>query len=187
MASNSGPSQQKKTHSRRAHDAGPAGRGTARDVDAETYYQVLNVSMTASRAEITSAYRQAMRQWHPDRVAPQRREAAEATAKTINAAYATLSDPAKRLAYDGTIRSQEVQDQVMKRYVGGFGGPGIGGQDPFALGLKREMTGAEKRDRQRSERSAIITVFSVFLVVSLGAIGLLILFALISWVFSYFV
>ena len=69
----------------------------------------------------------------------------------------------------------------MKRYVAGFGGPGIGGADPFAQGLKRDVTASERREFRRSERSAFVTILSAFLVVTLGVIGLLILFSLASW------
>ncbi|MGC4193036.1 MAG: J domain-containing protein [Thermomicrobiales bacterium] len=157
------------------------GSGAARNPDADTLYQLLNVPFTATKADITKAYRESMRRVHPDRVPEPRRAAAENLAKDLNAAYAILSDPAKRRAYDQTIRQQEMQDQIMKRYVGGFGGPGIGGADPFAQGLKRDITSSERRDRHRSERSAFVTILSAFLVVTLGVIGLLVLFSLVSW------
>ncbi|MGB3304600.1 MAG: J domain-containing protein [Thermomicrobiales bacterium] len=179
MATHSGSHQQHR--SRSGPGGSPAGSSAAAE---ETYYQLLDVPFTATKAEITAAYRRAMRSAHPDRVPPHRREAAESLSKALNAAYATLSNPAKRRAYDETIRPQVVQEQIMKRYVGGFAGPAAGGGDPFAQGLKRNLTGAEKRDRRRSERSAIISVLSVFLVVSIGAIGLLILFALVSLVMT---
>lgn len=189
MASQPKSSQQSQHRARSGgtRAGAPPPSANARDVDEATFYELLDVPMTASKAEITTAYRKAMRSAHPDRVPPQRREAAEALSKLLNAAYATLSDPGKRLAYDRTIRAQEVQDQIMKRYVGGFAGPVAGGQDPFAKGLKRDLTSAERRDLRQAERSAMISVFSVFLVVSLGAIGLLILFSLISLVLSHFV
>jgi len=161
--------------------AGSAAPSAGQDPDAETLYQLLNVPFTATKAEVTKAYRESMRRVHPDRMPEHRRAAAENLAKDLNAAYAILSDPAKRRAYDQTIRQQEMQDQLMKRYVGGFGGPGIGGTDPFAQGLKRDVTASERREFRRSERSAFVTILSAFLVVTLGVIGLLILFSLASW------
>lgn len=184
MASQSGSSQHQRAQSGGTQDGASPPSGKAREVDEATFYELLNVPMTASKAEITTAYRMAMRHAHPDRVPPQRREAAEALSKLLNGAYATLSDPGKRLVYDRTIRAQEVQDQIMKRYVGGFARPAAGAEDLFAKGLKRDLTSAEKRDLRQAERSAMISVFSVFLVVSLGAIGLLILFSLISLILS---
>ncbi len=70
----------------------------------------------------------------------------------------------------------------MQRFVGGFAGPGAGGIDPFASRFKRELSTAEKADRRRSERSAMISVLSVFLVVTLGGIGLILIAALLSWI-----
>lgn len=152
------------------------------DPDASNHYQLLGIAYTASAAEITKAYRTAMKRFHPDRVPPERRAAAEELCKDLNRAYRTLSNPVDRVAYDRTVRAQEVQDQIMQRYVGGFAGPGAGGIDPFATKFKRELTSEEKADRRRSERSAMISVLSVFLVVTLGAIGLILIAALLSWI-----
>lgn len=157
---------------------------SATDPDADTLYQLLNVPFTATKDEITKAYRESMRRVHPDRVPEHRRAAAENLAKDLNAAYAILSDPAKRKAYDQTIRQQEMQDQLMRRYVSTGMGAGGSGADPFAQGLKRDLTATERREHLRSERSAFLTILSAFLVVTLGVIGLLILFALVSWGWS---
>lgn len=147
----------------------------------DNYYTLLNVSYTASRADIRKAYRQSMMRAHPDRAHPERRAAAEDLAKLLNRAYATLSDPDKRAAYDKEIRPQVLQGEIMNRYVGGFGGGGIGGGPTMAADApRREMSASELRDRQRSGRSATVTLFSVFTVVTLGGIGLLLLFALVS-------
>lgn len=156
--------------------------GPSPDPDQETYYQLLNVAYTATAAEITRSYREAMKRYHPDRVRPEYRLAAENLSKDLNRAYKTLSDPVARLQYDKTIRNQEVQDQIMKRYVGGFAGADAGGFDPYSSNLKREVTEGEKKDHRRSERSAIVSLFSVFLVVTLGAIGLILIFGLVSFV-----
>jgi len=157
-------------------------RPAPRSPDADTYYQMLSVPYTASAAEITKAYREAMKRYHPDRVRPDQRPAAEELCKNLNRAYRTLSNPIERVAYDRTVRVQEVQDQIMRRYVGGFGGPASGGVDPFAQSMKRDLTPGEKRDRQKSERSAMVSLLSIFLVVALGAIGLILIVALVSLV-----
>jgi molecular chaperone DnaJ len=61
------------------------------------YYEVLGVQRTASADEIKSAFRGLARQLHPDvNKAPD----AEERFKEINEAYAVLSDPEKRAAYD---------------------------------------------------------------------------------------
>jgi molecular chaperone DnaJ len=63
------------------------------------YYEVLGVGRDATGEQIKQAYRQLALKWHPDR-----NPAPDATDKfRENAeAYAVLSDPAKRQAYDAT-------------------------------------------------------------------------------------
>ena len=63
---------------------------------------------------------------------PDRRVAAEERAKELNLAYTTLSRPDSRRQYDTQLRASMVQEQIMGRYVGGFGGPDSGAADPFA-------------------------------------------------------
>ena len=156
-------------------------QAASRSPDADNYYQLLSVPYTAGAAEITKAYREAMKRFHPDRVRPDQRPAAEELCKDLNRAYRTLSNPVERVAYDRTVRDQEVQDQIMRRYAGGFAGPESGGVDPFAQALKRNLTPEERADRQKSERSAMISLLSIFLVVALGGIGLILIAALVSF------
>ncbi len=160
-------------------------QSTARppDPDRDNHYQLLNVPYSASAAEITRSYRETIKRFHPDRVRADQRAAAEDLCKDLNEAYRVLSNPVSRVAYDRTIRAQEVQDQIMKRYVGGFAGPAAGGIDPYASKLKRQPTLAEKRDHRRSERSALISLLSVFLVITLGVIGLILVGGLVSFLF----
>jgi hypothetical protein len=69
----------------------------------ETYYTVLNVKETASAAEIKAAYRDLIKQVHPDTIAtlaPYLRKIAEEKAKEITEANTVLSDSGKRRDYD---------------------------------------------------------------------------------------
>lgn len=88
------------------------------------FYEVLGVGKSASTAEIKSAYRKLALEWHPDR-----NKAADANEKfkEINEAYAVLSDPQKKSAYDqfGHAAFQP---------GGGMGGAGMGG-NPFGGGF----------------------------------------------------
>jgi curved DNA-binding protein len=61
------------------------------------WYQILGVSSTAAPHEIKSAYRKLAQTYHPDRNPD---PSASDRFKEINEAYSTLSDPAKKQAYD---------------------------------------------------------------------------------------
>ncbi len=187
-SSNAGPrSQTGRAGGASRAQSRPPGPATAPDLNAENLYQLLGVSYTASPAEITRAYRAAMKHVHPDRQRSDLRGAAEEHAKKLNHAYATLSKPIKRRAYDRTIRSEVLQDQLINSYVGGFTTPRTGGQDPSNQSLRRKPTAAERRDQARVDRSALISVVVVFGGLTIGIIVLLLLWsaaqALIEGVF----
>src|ERR1700685_310378 len=78
----------------------------------ETYYTVLNVKETASPAEIKTAYRDLIKQVHPDTIAnlaPFLRKIAEDKAKEITEAYGVLSNPSKRQDYDRQLAAYRRQ------------------------------------------------------------------------------
>src|SRR4051812_17725788 len=62
------------------------------------YYELLEVTRTASDGELKAAYRKLAMKWHPDRN-PGSKEC-EAKFKEINEAYDVLKDEQKRAAYD---------------------------------------------------------------------------------------
>lgn len=170
-------SRQTTSNSRRASSTNALGT--------ENYYKLLNIPYDATRAQITRAYRQSMMRAHPDRVHPSHRPAAEEVARLLNLAYATLSDPVKRKAYDESIRIDALQSEIMGRYVSGVGGHGFGGAHATTADApRRSMSERERRERAMSNRSALITIFSAFALVALAAIGVLVLFALVSLTFS---
>ena len=67
------------------------------------YYQILGVDQKASAKQIKDAYRKLAFQYHPDR--NDKNPAAAEKMKSINEAYAVLSNPDKRREYD-TLRQQ---------------------------------------------------------------------------------
>lgn len=75
----------------------------------ENYYEILGVDREADPETIRQAYLGKIKQWHPDRNAHRLAEA-EAMTKILNAAYATLKDPAQRKAYDRMIRFTRGKD-----------------------------------------------------------------------------
>jgi len=62
----------------------------------DDYYALLGVGAEADRAELRRAWRRLALRWHPDRAGPD----ATATFQKMQAAYAALSDPVARAAYD---------------------------------------------------------------------------------------
>src|ERR1043165_3816743 len=62
------------------------------------YYELLEVTRTATDGELKSAYRKLAMKWHPDRN-PGNKEC-ETKFKEINEAYDVLKDEQKRAAYD---------------------------------------------------------------------------------------
>jgi curved DNA-binding protein len=63
----------------------------------QDYYRTLGVARDAAAEEIRKAFRRLARKYHPD---VSKEPDAEARMKEVNEAYAVLSDPEKRAAYD---------------------------------------------------------------------------------------
>jgi DnaJ-domain-containing protein 1 len=69
----------------------------------DSYYSVLDISENATQYEIKQAYRDLIRQVHPDRVpnaSAYWRRTAEERSKAINEAYHVLADPDQRASYN---------------------------------------------------------------------------------------
>lgn len=110
----------------------------------KSLYDTLEISSSASEAEIKKAYRKLARQYHPD---VNKDPKAEEKFKEINAAYEVLSDKDKRAKYDqfgdsmfggqnfhdfargqgGNVDLDEILRNIFGGGGGGFGGGGFGG------------------------------------------------------------
>ena len=69
----------------------------------ETYYEILGISRNATQDEIKKAYRDKIKEYHPDRFINQPkwiRKEADEMSKKLNEAYEVLSDPNKRKEND---------------------------------------------------------------------------------------
>jgi len=73
----------------------------------KTFYDVLEISESASRDEIKAAHRRLITEYHPDKIPEHltrlRRDAEERTLK-LQDAWRTLGDPVSRRLYDETLR-----------------------------------------------------------------------------------
>ena len=78
------------------------------------YYELLNIDRNAGPDEIKRAYREKLKVWHPD-INPDQSKEAEEMAKTLNAAYAVLSNPEKKKQYDRMLRFSNGKD--FEQYV----------------------------------------------------------------------
>ncbi|HIG21644.1 MAG TPA: molecular chaperone DnaJ [Henriciella marina] len=87
----------------------------------QDYYEVLGVSKDVDAKALKSAYRKLALKYHPDQNPGD--DAAEAKFKEVGEAYAILSDPEKRAAYDRFGHAA---------FDGGGAGPG--GGNPFGQG-----------------------------------------------------
>ena len=89
------------------------------------YYEILEVSKSATAEEIKKAYRKKAIQYHPDKNPGDK--ASEENFKEAAEAYEVLSDPQKRQRYD-----QYGHAGVGSAASGGFGGGGMNMEDIFS-------------------------------------------------------
>lgn len=93
-------------------------------VEYKDYYKLLGVSKTASKDEISKAFKKLARKYHPD--LNQGDKKAESAFKDINEAYEVLKDEEKRKLYD-TLGPDWQNAQHFRNQGGGFSGNPFGG------------------------------------------------------------
>ena len=74
----------------------------------QNYYEMLEVSPSATMAEIKHSYRRLARQLHPDL----NKQALDTHIKRLNLAYQTVRDPRKRAAYDEQLAEAQRQSAL---------------------------------------------------------------------------
>ncbi|MCA9519148.1 MAG: DnaJ domain-containing protein [Myxococcales bacterium] len=113
------------------------------------YYAILGVARDADDATIKAAFRKLAREHHPDR---NRDAGAEDRFKEVNEAYAVLSDPDKRRAYD-------LGDQLGGGFGGfGGGGGGFGGFGSFFDEIFGRGGGQRRPSGPRPGRNAVVEI-----------------------------
>jgi len=135
----------------------------------QTYYDLFDLKMDATKEDIKKAYRKLSLKYHPDRVNDiNEKNAAEEKFKEINNAYSVLSDPDKRRMYDLTLNNP------FSSFSGGLGG-GVSGL--FGMGASRQdnideilttliMGQGENRQGENSEMPPGVRIFT-----NLGNLG----------------
>lgn len=98
----------------------------------ENPYKVLEIEPNASKKDITKAYRDLAKQWHPDK---NKSPEAPEKFKQINDAYQYLMDDTKKEFLDTHGRRMDQEDEDEHGFPGGRGGfPFAQGGFPFAQG-----------------------------------------------------
>lgn len=127
------------------------------------YYELLEVSRSATDAEIKKAYRRLAMKHHPDRNPGD--SAAEEKFKEIQYAYSILSDQQKRAAYDQFGHAGV--DPSMRGGAGGFGGFG----DVFEDIFENIFSGGRGGARQSRGQHGADLQFNVQLTLEEAALG----------------
>jgi molecular chaperone DnaJ len=131
------------------------------------YYEVLEVSKTASQDEIKRAYRKLARKYHPD--AHPDDPKAEEKFKEVSSAYEVLSDPEKRRMYDAGPSLFGQGGQGAGGFRGFQGGQSMGGEwadlfgnlfggGPGGFGGGFGRAGRQQRDRRGQDISVAVRV-----------------------------
>jgi molecular chaperone DnaJ len=132
------------------------------------YYKILGVDRNATPDEIKQAYRQKVKEWHPDRHIEDK-DIAEEKFKEIQEAYEVLSDPEKRKLYDrfGFVPDESTAyanqrtgggfEDVFRDFFGDEGSP-FGDFFDMFFGSEPGRSGSSTKKRRRQERGEDIHV-----------------------------
>ncbi|UPM43097.1 J domain-containing protein [Halocatena salina] len=119
----------------------------------ESYYELLGVEPDASREEIETAYRETVKQIHPDK---SDRSDAEETFMQVQEARAVLTDPQQRAKYDRRRTTSESETDADTNDTSGETGShrrAHDGSSPDEQADRQQRTNAEERERYRRRSS----------------------------------
>ena len=92
------------------------------------YYKILGIRRTASKREVTKAYRKLAQKWHPDNFQSESdKKMAEKKFMDIASAKEVLTDDEKRAQFDGGEDPLDPESQSSRGFPSGFH-HGFGGQ-----------------------------------------------------------
>jgi len=114
---------------------------------------ILELGQSATRQEISRAYRRAARRWHPDRAPDGREEEYRAHMQQVNAAYQRLKEFVEnyRFPLEDTETAEDVEEWWQERfYTGVWGRPPQEGRD--SQGKTSKVDSAEETGRRRRGR-----------------------------------
>eukprot|EP00611_Tribonema_gayanum_P031479 TRINITY_DN9103_c0_g1_i5.p1 TRINITY_DN9103_c0_g1~~TRINITY_DN9103_c0_g1_i5.p1 ORF type:complete len:135 (-),score=26.38 TRINITY_DN9103_c0_g1_i5:352-756(-) len=113
---------------------------------AASYYECLGVPKDVDDKALTRAYRKLALKHHPDKNPPEKKNQAEAKFKEISEAYAVLSDPDKRRAYDQFGKEGGVRELCTRSFVQARG------PAPLPFQIRRSTIMRAERRQQRTSK-----------------------------------
>lgn len=135
------------------------GRGYASTVEdmtetGPTLYDLLGVEPNATQDEIKAAWREASKANHPDAAGG---KFSSARFRNIKEAYEVLSDPARRRAYDESLKnrsSRSTPPPPPREQSGGYSSPPYGSTDDSSSGRASSYEEAARRREQARSSSS---------------------------------
>jgi hypothetical protein len=113
--------------------------------------EILGLELTATRQEITRAYRRAARRWHPDRAPAEREEEYRGRMQEVNAAYQRLREflEGYRFRLEDMETGEDVGEWWRERFYTGVWGPPpkerqASQDEDLKGGIERPKTGKRK-------------------------------------------
>jgi hypothetical protein len=113
---------------------------------------ILGLDLTATRQEITRAYRREARRWHPDRAPADREEEFRGRMQLVNAAYQRLRDFLEnyRFRLEDTETGEDVEEWWRDRFYTGVWGRPVREPQATRDGDENPQTDTKKAKARKS-------------------------------------